>query len=159
MKVWHNISIRVFCKEEDNEEEIINTIHKLIDLDFEKEKLEIKTERAGLFENKKMNIFSVLLKKSKHSRLFIDNLLDNFNQSQKDLLLNQMNSRLDENLHFFIRLDKDMLQKGKYVLTESGNCFHIRMSIAAYPHKKEIAKEILTNLIKNWLKFQKIWVF
>ena len=35
----------------------------------------------------------------------------------------------------------------KYELTDAGNCLHIKIAIAAYPNKREVAVEILKQII------------
>ncbi|MBI4439255.1 hypothetical protein HY640_04950 [Candidatus Woesearchaeota archaeon] len=48
---------------------------------------------------------------------------------QRKLLLLQMDSRLD----------KERFLKGECVLTDGGSCFHIRISVAAFPKTRERA--------------------
>ena len=73
--------------------------------------------------------------------------MDNLSLEQKMILIEQLQSRLDNHLHFYIRLDKDRILCNEYLLTDYGNCFHIKISIAAYPHKREIAEEIVKKII------------
>jgi len=63
MKLAHQIKIKVFSYEKNNEEE-------------------------------------------KHTSQFIENLVKNLDEGQKKLILEQMESRLDDNLHFLLRFDK-----------------------------------------------------
>ena len=42
MKYVHNIEMRVFCKEDDNEDLILKKIKELFPIDFEKEKIILK---------------------------------------------------------------------------------------------------------------------
>ena len=80
--------------------------------------------------------------------MFLKVLNEKLSKEQKDMLVMQVDSRLDDELHFFIRLDKEKLMDDEYFITDSGNCFHVRMSIAAYPAKKEIGKKIVQNIFK-----------
>ena len=86
--------------------------------------------------------------KQKHTSLFLKNLMKKLSQEQKDLLLRQLESRLDETLHFYIRLDKNKLLDNEYFITDSGNCFHIKIAIAAYPHKRDVAIEVMKYILK-----------
>jgi RNA binding exosome subunit len=151
MKFAHNIQLRVFCKENDDEEKIKKIINNLIDFDIKNEKIEFKKQKAELFDESKMKIFSIFIKKQKHTSRFLKNLFSKLNQDQKDLLKRQLESRLDKNLHFYIRLDKDRLtNKNEYFICDHGNCFHIDICIAAYPHKREAAKKIIIKLIQKY---------
>jgi RNA binding exosome subunit len=88
------------------------------------------------------------LQKEKHTNAFLNSLKQRLSDDQKQLLLRQSESRLDSELSFFIRLDKDrLLNENRFWITDSGNCFHIRMSIAAYPSNREAALKV----ISQWL--------
>lgn len=147
MKYAHFIEMRVFCKEEDNQEIIEKKIHELFPFDFEKEKLIIKSKKCEGFEDKIIKILTVSIKKEKHTKLFLKNLIDKISDEQKKLLEKQLESRLDETLHFYIRLDKEKLLNNEYWITDYGNCFHITISIAAYPHKRETAVAMVKNIL------------
>ncbi len=148
VKFAHNIQMRVFCREKDNELDIINAIHELFPFDFEKQKIEFTEQTAETFEGKKIKIFSVFVKKQRHTAKVLNNLFSKLSDDQKELLRKQMESRLDQNLHFFIRLDKPKLLEGEYWITDSGDCFHLDICIAAYPHKRAVARTILKRLLE-----------
>ena len=148
MKIAHFIEIRVFSYEEDNEEQIVEKIKELIPFDFNKEKIELKKKNAFGFNDKIISVICVGIKKQNHTSKVIEKLLKKLNNDQKKLLLKQLQSRLDKDLHFFIRLDKDKLLKNEYWITDSGNCFHFKIAIAAYPHKREVGEKIVEELLK-----------
>ena len=127
MKLAHFIEMRVFSKENDNEDLIKEKILNLFPFDFKEEKIEM------------------ILADEKYG----NNLMKNLDLDQKKLLINQLESRLDKSLHFYIRFDKEKLLEDKFFITESGNCFHLNIAIAAYPHKRETAIDIVTAMIKN----------
>ena len=148
-KFAHNIEVRVFSKEnEDDEEKIIEKIHELFPFDFEKEKVEFNSKISYGFEETKIKILTVFIKKESQTRKVLKLLMDNLSKEQKSMLIKQLESRLDEKLHFFIRLDKEKLLKGEYVITDSWNCFHFKVCVAAYPHKREVAKEIVIEMLE-----------
>ncbi len=149
MKLAHNIEMRVFCKENDDEALIIKKIKELFPFDFKKEKIEFKSKTSYGFEDNKIKVMTVFIKKQRHTTVVLKNLMKNLSKSQKELLLRQLESRLDEKLHFYIRLDKDKLLNGKYFITDSGNCFHFKICIAAYPHKRESAFKIVERMLKQ----------
>ena len=58
-----------------------------------------------------------------------------------------MESRLDKNLDLFLRFEKDTwINERKLVLTDSGKCFHLRISIAAFPKNREVALNVVKDL-------------
>lgn len=149
MKLAHQIKLSVFSKQEDNEKDVLNSFLSLIPFDLEEEKLKLKTSTAEGFEHKKIKVFELTLKKEKHTTKILKNLINKLTDEQKQLILKQAGSRLDENLKFFLRFDKDkLIKEDKLELTDKGNCFHIKISIAAFPSKKEKALEIVKSLFK-----------
>ncbi len=149
MKTAHNIKLSVFSYESDGEdtEKIAGALTSLCPFDLEKEKLVINRTSAQGFKERKIIIMEIILKKERHTKKFLQHLKENISEEHINLIKSQITSRLDEELNFFIRLDKPKLLENKFYLTDSGNCFHIRMSIAAYPANRVSALET----VRQWL--------
>ncbi|MBI2664813.1 hypothetical protein HYX10_05745 [Candidatus Woesearchaeota archaeon] len=147
MKAANNASIRVFCREDEDKKTITEKLRMLLPFDLEKEKIRVEEQKAEGFQEKRISIISAALTKDRHINAFIENLLNNLGEEKKTLL-EQIDSRLDDDLNFFLRLDKEMLLKNKFVLTDAGNCYHIKINIASFPKRKEKAVEILRRLLK-----------
>ena len=149
MKIAHQIKVKVFSYEKNNEDEklVLDKFLQLFPFNLKDEKIELKNTNAlGLNENK-ITIFEVALTKEKHTNLFLNNLIKNLDEEQKKFILSQLESRLDNNLDFFLRFDKtEYIQNNKLKLTDSGNCFHIKISVAAFPKKREIARKIISQI-------------
>ncbi|MCF8013968.1 hypothetical protein K9K83_06380, partial [Candidatus Woesearchaeota archaeon] len=111
------------------------------------EKIKYEELNAKGFDERKIKIIIIQLDKDRHIKKFLEQLNTKMNKEDKEIILNQKN-RLDEDLNFYIRLDKQKLQKGTYKLTNSGKCYHIKINIAAFPKKTENAwktiKQIFT---------------
>ncbi|MEM4259881.1 MAG: RNA-binding domain-containing protein [Candidatus Woesearchaeota archaeon] len=148
MKYAHTIEIRVFVNPQDNEDFIRNTFIKLLSLDPKKENVKINRSSALGFNEKKIVILEAQLVKDRHISTFLDHLNYNLKREQKNLLLRQTN-RLDDNLNFFIRFDKDKLLNNEYFIIDHGNCFHIRINIAAFPRSREAAIKVIGNIFKD----------
>lgn len=148
MKLANIIKISVFVKPEENEEEIKRALLGLIPFNAEEEKITLSRSSATGFTKKKIEIFEIDLIKDKHINKFLESLNEKIGKSQKDLLLKQIESRLDDELNFFIRLDKPSLMQGNYLVTDSGDCYHIKISVAAFPRKKEVAAKVIRQIFK-----------
>jgi len=149
MKTAHSVKITAFVKEDEDEERIKRKLSELIPFDIEENKIELKEQIAKGFNEKKIKIFEILLKKNKHINDFLDNLIDKMSKEAQELLLKQAESRLNEECNFFLRFSKEkLLDEDILWLTDQGNCFHIMVNIAAFPKKKEKAMEIIRNLFK-----------
>lgn len=147
MKLVNNIVVTVFCKEEENSEQILNVMKGFFPFDLSAKNIEVKRETAFGFNEKKIIIYRIMVEKEKQIEEFIKNFKERLNNEQKQLLLRQISSRLDDDLYFYIRFDKDKLIREKQLwITDSGNCFHVRMNIAAFPKRREVAEKILNEM-------------
>ncbi len=145
----HNIELTVFVKEEDDIDKVKKAMIDFFPFNLEDEKIELKQRTAKGFEHKKITVLGIELAKQKHVRIFLESLLEKLTKEQKELLLRQKETRLDEDLNFFMRFDKvKLLEEGKMHITDSGNCFHLKMKIAAFPAKREKALEAIEKIFK-----------
>jgi len=148
-KLVHHAELRVFVKEAEDHDEIKEKLLALIPFDLEQEKIKLKEQQATGFSDKKINILEIFLDKQRHLSKFIEFLKTNLDEEQKALLINQANSRLDDDMCFFIRFDKERwLEDSKLWITDDGYCFHLKLTIAAYPAKKEKALETIKKIFK-----------
>ena len=150
-KTAHQIKTKVFSYEKNNDDNklILDKFIKFFPFSLEQEKIELSERNVSGFDERKITIFEVTLIKEKHTSKFLENLTKNLDKNQKELSLSQLESRLDDNLDFFLRFDKDKyLENDLLQLTDSGNCFHVEMSIAAFPKKRDIAVEIIKQIFE-----------
>lgn len=147
MKYAHLVKLTVFSRENENAELILDSLQKFFPFSLENSKVSIKKTTATGFNQREIKIFEVSLSKSSLINDFLENLVENLTEIQKGILLKQAESRLDNNLDFFIRFDKDSwMQEKKLLLTDSGDCFHMKISMAAFPKKREVALKIISDL-------------
>jgi len=161
MKAVHTVAISVFTMPGDKTDNsqiarvIDNALKELVDLDFGKEKLAIRITKVEGFNNRMIDIRELTLTKEAHTNHFLAHLLSKLDSNQKSLLAEQSESRLDEELNFYIRLGKPELLRGEYCITESGDCFHIKMHIAAFQKKRGAALDVVEKIFgKNNKKNQ-----
>ena len=150
-KLVNNITIRIIFKEEDNKEKLIETLKKLVPFDLKEEKIEIKSSSDKCLNLSPVGTLTIELTKNRHIRKFLNHLFSELTFEQIELLTRDVEERLDERCCFSLRLDKEKLIEGKYLITKTGNCFYIGMSIAAYPAKKENGALILKEILDHYL--------
>ena len=146
MKLAHQIKSKVFSYEKHNDDDklILDKFLQLFPFNIKDERIELKKINALGINERKIAIFEVILEKEKHTSKFLENLKENLDEDQKKLIISQLESRLDVNLDFFLRFDKnEYLKNNKLKITDSGNCFHIEISVAAFPKKREIGLGII----------------
>lgn len=151
MKLVHGIKVTVFSKPEDEQDDVIDALLTIFPFKLADEKLKLNITNATSFEDRRIKIIEVILERQKHIKPFLDNIFGKLDEEQKDLLLKQASSRLDEENNFFIRLDKDKLQNNEYWITDSGNCYHIKLTIAAFPKTRENALKVVELLFAKHL--------
>ncbi len=140
MKTAHQIKIKVFSYEKNSDDEklILNKFLHLFPFGLKDEKIELKKTEAKGFHENKITVFEVTLAKDRHINDFLTNLARNIDDGQKKTIISQSESRLDDNFNFYLRFDKsEYLKNNKLLLTDSGNCFHIEISVAAFPKTRE----------------------
>ena len=142
VKIANNVSLRVFCKDDEDKDLIIRKLKQLLPFDVEKEKIKITEKVAQGFGDKTMHVIRTKLTKERHVKPFLANLFSGLGEEKKTLL-EQLESRLDDELNFFIRLDKEMLLKDRLVLTDSGKCYHVRINVASFPKSRQKGIAIL----------------
>lgn len=150
VKAAHSVAIRVFCSQEENETEIANGLKSLLQLDLENEKIRIERRSALGFEDRKITILEVNLTKSRHIEAFLNGFLPRISDTDRQLLIRQLDSRVDNEGAFFIRVEKWQLSKHNDVLiTDGGNCYHIKIKPAVYPAAKENAIRAVKELLQT----------
>ena len=148
MKSVHNISIRVFCLPDENIEEVergLLTLLGYIKNELVEEKISFNIQNAKGFNDKTIKIITVELNKDRNCNHVIANIRKNLSIQDKELLQYQQN-RLDERFNLFIRFDKNALANGQFMLTDSGDCYHLRFSISAFPKSRESALKIVKEM-------------
>lgn len=149
MKYAHEIKITVFSNPEDDENKIQKGLIKLVPFNLKDEKVSLISKAANGFNDKKIKVFAIILKREKHIKYFLKTFFENLNQNQINLLKRQKKSRTDKNLNFFIRLDKTKLLTNEFFITDSGSCFHVKISIAAYPARVKNALIVVDKILES----------
>ena len=150
MKIAHSASIRVFCSEEENESEVLSGLKSLLPFDEEKEKITIDRQTALGFADRKILILEATLVKDRHVKAFLENLMHKLPEQQKKLLLRQLESRIDAEGNFFVKFEKETLAKhSELLVTDGGNCYHVRIKMAAYPGTKGNAVKAIRVLFEK----------
>lgn len=151
MKNAHYISIRVFVKPNEDLEQIKKTLFELSgtkqDL-FEKNNIYLTQEIVEGFNQKNITKLTLQIEKNKLINNFFQKLNDKLTNNELQALRKQEN-RLDTDMNFYLRLNKEELLKNNYKLTDKGNCYHVRVNLATYPKKKIKALEIINRIIKE----------
>lgn len=138
----HKIRFREFVYESENLDELTQAIYNIFpDAEIESEDAE------GLMEDK-IIILSGVVDKKRQTKAFF-NLLLELDQNQLDKLNNDLERKVDDKGNLFLRLSKEDAVDEKITIVDSGDSIHLKVKIAAYPAKKEIAIKKVREAIEN----------
>jgi RNA binding exosome subunit len=148
MKIAHFVEVSVFSHENEDYQTVKAGLVALFPFGLENEKIRVNESSAEGISGGRIRLANVCLEKERHTTAFLENLLSGFGNAQVSALISQIESRLDEELFFFMRIDKDSWNiEKKTILTDSGNCYHIRITVAAFPKKRESAVALLNRFL------------
>ncbi len=126
----HNIKFRAFVYENESADEINQSILNILP------EAEIEAEEAeGLLEDK-IIILSGIVSKKRYTKTFFNTLLEN---TDLDKLNKDLERKIDDKGNWFLRFDKKDALDEKWTILDSGDAIHLKVKIAAFPAKKEIA--------------------
>ncbi|MBN2880965.1 hypothetical protein JXM83_02835 [Candidatus Woesearchaeota archaeon] len=151
MKLMHGIKIEVFGKDlEDNK--INDAFDFLLPFDLLQNKVKIETEYFGpdpeIGIGEPITSYKTLITQQRLLTEFISFLRKMLSPSQKEDIVTNASKFMDEDCNAYIRFDKESLFKKELELTKGGNCFHVTISLAAYPKTIEKAREVVTQLFQ-----------
>lgn len=135
----HNIKFRAFVYENENLDEINQAILNMLP------EAEINDEEAeGLLEDR-IIILSGVISKKRYTKAFFNKLLE----LDKDKLISDLACKMDDKGNWFLRFSKSDAIDEKLTIVDSGDSIHLKIKIAAYPAKKEIAIKKIEDAFKN----------
>lgn len=136
----HNIKFRAFVYEDESVEEISQAILNILP------EAGIEAEEAeGMLEDK-IIILSGVVSKKRYTKAFFNTLLE---FTDLDKLNSDLERKMDEKGNWFLRFDKSDALDEKWTILDSGDSIHMKIKIAAYPARKDIAVEKVRDAILN----------
>ena len=126
----HNIKFRVFVYENEDVDELSQAILNILP------EAEIEAEEAEGLTEDKIIILSGTVSKKRYTKEFFNLLLESVDL---DKLNDDLERKMDEKGNWFLRFDKEEAIDEKMTIKDSGDSIHLKIKIAAYPAKKEIA--------------------
>ena len=149
-KLVHNISVNVFEKDPEQIDESLMVFHRLLPLDFKKEKIEVQHEKVEGFYKKIIYILTLKTEKNRHNTLVLDSIFSHLSSMDIQRLASELPTRIDDNGFFYIRLDKQSLLKNEYKITEKGDCFHVKIKLVSFPACFEGYLKTATTLLSSY---------
>lgn len=140
----HNIRYRVFVYEDEDEEELIEGLKNILPT------AKIEREVAeGMIEDEIL-ILSGKIDKKKETKEFLKTLLS-IDKDSLEKLADDLEKKIDKNGNLFLRFLKDSACEEKWEICDTGDSIHLKVKIAAYPAKKEVAINLLNEVLNEVL--------
>ena len=159
----HNIRYRVFVYENEDLDLITDALLNILpSAEVEAEEVE------GLLEEP-MVILSGMVSKKRYTKEFLNNLLA-IDKDQLSKLYNDLDKKMDEKGNLFLRFSKDFkvlesdennrlendledsIDLNQWKILDGGDSIHLKIKVAAYPAKKEVALKILDEVFPDEIK-------
>ena len=129
----HNIRYRVFIYENEDKDEVLEALLNILPT------AEPEVEEAeGLLEEK-MLILTGTVSKKRETKEFLNTLIESIGEDQLVKLYNDLDRKMDEKGNLFLRLSKERALEEEWEILDGGDSIHLKIKIAAYPAKKEVA--------------------
>lgn len=141
----HNIRYRVFIYDDEDRDDVLQALLNILpEADPEVE------EAEGLL-GENMLILSGVISKKRHTKEFLNNLLA-IDNDQLTKLYNDLDRKMDEKGNLFLRFSKEKALDEQWEILDGGDSIHLKVKIAAYPAKKEVALKLLEEQFPDDIK-------
>ena len=138
----HNIRFRVFVYKNEDENDLKQAILNVFP------DAEIEYEEAEGLTGDDILILTGIVDKKAQTKEFFNKLLE-LDSEVLDKLVADLDKKTDEGGNLFLRLSKQSAIDDKIEIVDSGDAIHLKIKIAAYPAKKDIAVKKVKEAIEN----------
>lgn len=135
----HNISYRIFVYGTEDKEKVIKSIKTL----FPNSLPECETTES--YYKNPVLILHDKIDKKREIKDFIQ-ILNQLESSDKRKILKELGKKMDEKGNLFLRFDKQKAYLDELKIVEHGDSIHVKIKMAAYPARKEIAMKLAREL-------------
>ena len=149
MKFAHSFQARIISTTPE-EDALVTLITDSTSTFKEDENPDIEVDEVTGFQDETLYVTTWKCDITRIVNEFIRRLNEKLSTEDKQKLWEQKD-RLDEELHLYLRLDKDAYEEGVWNLVQNGKCIHVKVHVAAYPAKKEKAYEKIKHLFGKGL--------
>lgn len=149
MKYAHAVKLRAIVspsREEQVKERVKGLLGLPLDVVEEEEDVMFDVDEAEDFSGNELRFVRTSFTATRNTNRVLTSLRDGLSEGDREMIAGQ-HDRLDEDLNFHVRLDLDAFLDGAFIVTESGDCLHLRVKVAAYPAKQEKAYDVIEAML------------
>lgn len=134
----HNISYRTFVYGTENEDKVKEAVKTLFPNSSPQ-----REEIEGYYKNPVLILHDKIVKKREIND-FIQTLKESSSNTHK--ILNNLHRKMDDKGNLFLRFDKQKAYLDELEIVEHGDSIHVKIKIAAYPARKDVALKLARKL-------------
>ncbi len=138
----HNLSYRAFVYGTESEDKVRGAIHTLIP------SAQVEKEITEGYHKNPVIILHGRINQKREIKDFLEKL-QSLKPSTKKKISKELENRMDGRGNLFLIFDKQRAYLGDLVLVEHGDALHIKLKIAAYPARKEVALRVAQKIFKT----------
>ena len=154
VKKAHTVTISAFFRNDEHrftkeqlQESITSFIPETIDTeDFKKEGISLVQEDLSIEDGVDIIKFELTFSKDRNINPLLAQLKELLGEEQSHQVVAQEN-RIDDNGNCYVRLQKEeWVLNNNTVLTDEGDCIHLKIVTACFPKNKEAARKVVQEL-------------
>lgn len=132
-----------FAHATEDEQRVLSVLRTLLPGGFEVRRLKLEGHHGNPIVNLEAKVGQ-----RKLLRELWQHILAKLRVGELKKLSKIVSERVDGDCFFYLRFDKQLAHAGELVLTDSGDAIHLKLKVAAYPAKREVAVELIKKFIR-----------
>lgn len=135
--------VSTFAHATEAEERVLDALRILLPEEIEVRRSRLKGHHGNPIVNLEARI------KRKETRKLWQRILVKLRGGESEKIARTAPDRIDETCHLHLRFDKQLAYTGELALAEGGDVIHLRLKVAAYPAKREVAVDLVEKFLQT----------
>ncbi|MBA7594392.1 hypothetical protein ES703_01333 [subsurface metagenome] len=135
--------VSTFAHATEAEELVLDALRILLPEEIEVRRSRLKGHHGNPIVNLEARI------ERKKTRELWQRILAKLRGGESEKIARAAPGRIDETCHLHLRFDKQLAYTGELALAEGGDVIHLRLKVAAYPAKREVAVDLVEKFLQT----------
>jgi hypothetical protein len=135
---FRNAVVSTFVHATEDEQRVLNILRTLLPEEVEVRRSRLKGHHGNPIVNLEAKVWQKKLLREIWQRV-----MTKLREGELKKLGKIMPERINGNCFFYLRFDKQLARTGELALTNSGDAIYLKLKIAAFPAKREVAVKLL----------------
>ncbi len=139
---FKSATVSTFAHATEDEQKVIAAIQILLPGDTEIKRTKLKGHHGNPIIS-----FETLIEQKKPLRELLQRMVEKLRAEDFGRLSGIISDRIDESCRLYLRFDKQRAHAGELTLTNRDDAIHLRLKVAVYPSKREVAAKLIGEFI------------